>query len=93
MLKAESIPGITYTAKLFVRPRDLNRRKVGINPPLTYIVITQNSDTCLAKIKSLRLTINASMAFVTRARAVPITVLATVTTAPVIRLSLDKTVS
>ena len=92
ILNALTMPGTTYTQKLLVRCRFLYSKKVGIIPPLTYIVTTQNSESERLNIKFFRLTINARIAFATNASSVPIMVLATVIYAPVMRLSFWSTV-
>ncbi len=78
MLNALTIPGITYTQKLLVSPSPLYKRNVGIIPPFTYMVMTQNRETSLWNRNLLRLTIKARIALAARDNRVPISVLATV---------------
>ena len=78
ILKALIIPGITYTQKLFVRCSPLNSRNVGIMPPFTYMVTTQNNESCCLNRNLFRLTMYARIALVTSENTVPTTVLATV---------------
>ena len=46
---------ITYTQKLLVSPSPLYKRNVGIIPPFTYMVMTQNKDSWERNKKRLRL--------------------------------------
>ena len=69
---------MTYTQKVPVRCRFLYSIKIGIIPPFTYMVITQNNDNWDLNIKRFLLTTNARSALVTRESSVQIIVLNTV---------------
>src|SRR5690554_1476282 len=73
-LNTPIIPGRTYTQKLFSNDKSRISRKVGINPPLKYIVNTNASVTNLRKTNSLRLIVYATIAEQNTVTKVPITV-------------------
>lgn len=54
-LNALTMPGMTYTQKELVRFMLRYKTKVGIIPPFTYMVMTQNKDSWERNKKRLRL--------------------------------------
>jgi hypothetical protein len=71
------MPGMIYTQKLFINPKFRSSKKLGINPPFTYIVSTNSIDIGFENTKFLRLKTKDINAVTESCKAVPTTVLRT----------------